>query len=94
MPAIKYKRIFNGESSSSGGGGGGSYTASNVGTGTGVFNSLVSNNFSFNSIAPNSSSVSVSLISNTIRLDVVPSNFTGIPQSGVTNLISSLAKNS
>ena len=75
----------------SGGGGGGSYTASNVGTGTGVFNTLIGNNFTFNSLSASSNKVSLSLASNTIGLDVVPSNFTGIPQSGVTNLVSDLA---
>src|SRR5690606_749078 len=67
------------------------YTASNVGTGVGVFDVLTLNDFKFNSISAASNKVLVSLLSNTINIDVDPSNFTGIPQSAVTNLITDLS---
>jgi hypothetical protein len=78
----------------SGGGGGEANTSSNVNTsGVGVFKQKTGVNLEFRGINPASSMMSTTLNAgtNAVDIDVVPANFTGIPQSGVTGLSTSLS---
>ncbi len=77
-----------------GGAGGEVNTASNVGVGgVGVYKQKTGVNLELRNINAASSAVSVTLDSpnNEIDIDVVPANFTGIPESAVTNLVTNLA---
>lgn len=77
-----------------GGGGGETNTASNVGAGgVGLYKSKTGVNLDFRNINAGSSKVSVTLdaVNNEVDIDVVTANFTGIPESAVTNLVSDLA---
>ncbi|HEX4662482.1 MAG TPA: hypothetical protein VH144_02615 [Candidatus Saccharimonadales bacterium] len=76
------------------GGGGEANTASNVGTaGVGVFKQKSGVDLQFKKINPASNKVTVvdNTGANQVDLDVVPANFTGIPESAVTNLTTDLA---
>lgn len=69
-------------------------TASNVGTGgVGVFKQKTGVDFEFKKINAGSSKVTITddTGNNEVDIDVVPANFTGIPESAVTNLVSDLA---
>lgn len=77
-----------------GGGGGEANTASNVGVGgVGVFKQKTGVNLEFKKLNAGSSKVTITedVANNEVDVDVVPANFTGIPQSGVTNLTTDLA---
>lgn len=75
------------------GGTGEANTGSNQGTlGVGVFNGKVGVDLQFRDVAPGSTKVTTTLDgSKNILVDVVPGNFTGIPESAVTNLTTDLA---
>jgi len=82
------------DQSGGGGGGGEANTASNVGTaGVGLFKNKVGVDLRFKKINAGSSKVTITddTGNDEVDVDVVPANFTGIPQSGVTNLVSDLA---
>ena len=75
-----------------GGGAGEANTGSNVGaSGVGTFDAKVGVDLQFRKIDAASSKVTTALNGQKIDVDVVPANFTGIPQSGVTNLTTDLA---
>lgn len=77
-----------------GGGGGETNTASNVGTaGVGVFKQKTALDLEFKKLNAGSSKVTITddTGNSEVDVDVVPSNFTGIPQSGITDLVSDLA---
>lgn len=77
-----------------GGGGGETNTASNVGTaGVGVFKQKTALDLEFKKLNAGSSKVTITddTGNSEIDIDVAPANFTGIPQSGVTDLVSDLA---
>lgn len=66
-------------------------TGSNVGaSGVGVYDSKSAADLRFRKIDPGSTKVTTTLNGQKIDVDVVPANFTGIPQSGVTNLTTDL----
>lgn len=74
------------------GGTGETNTGSNVGAaGVGTYDSKSLFDLRFRKIDVASNKVTTVLNGQKIDIDVVPSNFTGIPQSGVTNLSSDLA---
>lgn len=77
-----------------GGGGGETNTASNVGTaGVGVFKQKTALDLEFKRLNAGSSKVTITddTGNSEVDIDVAPANFTGIPQSGVTDLVSDLA---
>ncbi len=77
-----------------GGGGGEANTASNAGgAGVGVFDGKVSVDLEFRNLVAASSAISIALdaANKEIDIDVVEANLSGIPQSGVTDLVSDLA---
>jgi hypothetical protein len=83
-----------GNLTATGGGGGEANTASNVGTGgVGVFKQKTGVDLEFKKINAGSSKVTITddTGNSEIDVDVVPANFTGIPQSAVTNLTTDLA---
>lgn len=74
------------------GGSGEANTASNVGTdGVGVFYQKTGVDLEMRHIAPASNMVTVTLNGQDIDINIVPANFTGIPQAAVTNLTTDLA---
>jgi hypothetical protein len=75
------------------GSGGEANTGSNQGTlGVGVFDSKLGVDLRFRDVAPGSTKITTTLDGNkNILVDVVPANFTGIPESAVTNLTTDLA---
>jgi hypothetical protein len=76
------------------GGTGEANTASNVGTaGVGVFKQKTGVNLEFKKINAGSNKVTITddTGNSEVDIDVAPANFTGIPESGVTNLTSDLA---
>ena len=77
-----------------GGGSGETNTASNVGTaGVGVFKQKTGVDLELKKLNAGSSKVTITddTGNSEVDIDVVPANFTGIPQSGVTDLASDLA---
>jgi len=75
-----------------GGGSGEANTGSSVGAdGVAVFDAKVGVDLQFRKVRAASSSVTVALNAQQVDVDVAPANFTGVPQSGVTNLTSDLA---
>jgi hypothetical protein len=77
-----------------GGGGGETNTASNVGTaGVGIFKQKTGVDLELKKLNAGSSKVTITddTGNSEVDIDVAPANFTGIPQSGVTNLTSDLA---
>jgi hypothetical protein len=76
------------------GGGGEVNTASNAGAGgVGLYDSKVGVDLRFKNINAGSSKVTITndAANKEVDIDVVPANFTGIPESGVTNLVTDLA---
>lgn len=77
-----------------GGGGGETNTASNVGTaGVGIFKQKTGVDLELKKLNAGSSKVTITddTGNSEVDIDVAPANFTGIPQSGVTDLVSDLA---
>ena len=68
-------------------------TASNIGTsGVGVFKQKTGTNLEFKKINAGSNKITITddVVNNEVDVNVVEANFTGIPQSAVTNLITDL----
>jgi len=77
------------------GGGGEVNTASNLGSGTGLFAQKVAADLQFKSLTSTGGTVTISNDSTTVNLEVVPaSNFTGGTVTGATNFTNSLSANS
>jgi hypothetical protein len=77
------------------GGGGEVNTASNLGSGTGLFAQKVSADLQFKTLTSTGGTVTLSNNSTTVNLEVVPaSNFTGGTVTGATNFTNSLSANS
>ena len=77
------------------GGGGEVNTASNLGSGTGLFAQKVAADLQFKSLTSTGGTVTLSNNSTTVNLEVVPaSNFTGGTVTGATNFTNSLSANS
>lgn len=68
-------------------------TASNIGTaGVGIFKQKTGTNLEFKKINAGSNKITITedVVNNEVDVNVVEANFTGIPQSAVTNLITDL----
>jgi hypothetical protein len=74
-----------------GAGGGEANTITDVGTGVGLYKTKVGVDLKLKTLLAGSSALSISGGTDEVTLDVVEANFSGIPQSGVTNLTSDLS---
>jgi hypothetical protein len=76
------------------GGGGEINTASNLGSGTGLFAQKVATDLQFKSLTSTGGTVNISSNATTVNLEVVPaSNFTGGTVTGATNFTAGLTAN-